>query len=372
MNTNWFSKHKIIHLFGGFSLALAAIAAYELGSLARFPQPSGPYRAAVTDFSLTDETRADSLRGYRELQVRLYYPTTATDGERARYHPHYRELNRQLSEYLGLPGFLLRRLTHARPHSLQDAPHAALDTLKLAVFSHGYNGTRSQSTFLMEELASHGYLVAAIEHLHYSCGWIAINGQRAAYSSINPAKDFAVAEAITEAWSTDQIFVKDKLLERFAAERRFYPLNREGARLFVAGHSFGGSAAIRTMCRDSAFAAAINLDGFYFGSTAQVAYGPILELRSDAKPAEEIGEQELAAAEMSRAAYQYLTFDGRDARLDAVAGAGLAKTVVEGANHLSFTDLMLAVPFKWALVPRSRAHYRQIAAEVKAFLERTR
>ena len=50
-------------------------------------------------------------------------------------------------------------------HALRDAPPAA-DTapFPLIVFSHGSGGTRFQSIYLMEHLASHGFVVMAVDH----------------------------------------------------------------------------------------------------------------------------------------------------------------------------------------------------------------
>ena len=36
----------------------------------------------------------------------------------------------------------------------------------LVIFSHGLGGNRTQNTIIIEELASHGYVVIAIEHAY--------------------------------------------------------------------------------------------------------------------------------------------------------------------------------------------------------------
>ena len=38
-------------------------------------------------------------------------------------------------------------------------------TFPLVVFSHGYGGERRQSTFFCTHLASHGYVIAAMDHV---------------------------------------------------------------------------------------------------------------------------------------------------------------------------------------------------------------
>ena len=41
----------------------------------------------------------------------------------------------------------------------------------LIIFSHGFHGCKTQSTFLMEALAAHGYVVVAPDHEDNSCGF---------------------------------------------------------------------------------------------------------------------------------------------------------------------------------------------------------
>lgn len=49
-------------------------------------------------------------------------------------------------------------------HAVIDAPPDGGGLYPLIVFSHGFGGMRSQSTFLMEHFASHGFVVMAVDH----------------------------------------------------------------------------------------------------------------------------------------------------------------------------------------------------------------
>ena len=51
-----------------------------------------------------------------------------------------------------------------------DAPPAACARVPLVLFSHGWGGCARQSLFLTEELARHGYVVAAPDHADAVCG----------------------------------------------------------------------------------------------------------------------------------------------------------------------------------------------------------
>src|SRR5262249_47379183 len=62
--------------------------------------------------------------------------------------------------------------------------------MPLIVFSHGYRGCDTQSSFLMRALADHGYLVVAPNHRDASCGHLA--------RARGPQERFGRPEAWTE------------------------------------------------------------------------------------------------------------------------------------------------------------------------------
>ena len=62
-------------------------------------------------------------------------------------------------------GYLFSQAALARTHSVRDAPVAAqVDGFPVLAYSHGYGLFVSQNTPLMEELASHGYIVFGLGH----------------------------------------------------------------------------------------------------------------------------------------------------------------------------------------------------------------
>ncbi|MES2641724.1 MAG: alpha/beta hydrolase [Myxococcota bacterium] len=85
---------------------------------------------------------ADAIGGgQRTLHVSIWYPTTATDGDDATY----------FGGALTAEGVW------------QDAP-VADGAFPLVVYSHGHQAYAEASGFLMEHLASHGWIVAAPDH----------------------------------------------------------------------------------------------------------------------------------------------------------------------------------------------------------------
>jgi dienelactone hydrolase len=105
----------------------------------------------------------------------------------------------------------------------------------LIIFSHHSGGNRRAATFLCTHLSSHGYVVAALDHSEVVAAELA-------------CKDGETAEEKTaraQAWIANRVpdlcFLLDFLLnaESFDAEIRLDP-----TRIGIAGHSFGGWAAL--------------------------------------------------------------------------------------------------------------------------------
>lgn len=98
----------------------------------------GPWQVGHRDDTVTYE---DPAGASRELHLSVWYPTEDTDGDNARYF-----LNSIEAEGIW------------QDASIAGGPFPAL------VFSHGHQGYAENSSFLMEHLASHGFVVAAPDH----------------------------------------------------------------------------------------------------------------------------------------------------------------------------------------------------------------
>jgi predicted dienelactone hydrolase len=107
------------------------------------PDARGEYRVGVKTVKLTDVTR------HRPLTLEVWYPAKL-------------EANQEKSVYTSTVG--------ATPYSVQaragrDAPMLeAGQKFPLIVYSHGQPGSRMQAHYLLEHLASQGFVVAALDH----------------------------------------------------------------------------------------------------------------------------------------------------------------------------------------------------------------
>lgn len=134
------------------------------------PVPSGPFSVGTVTYHWVDSTRAEwfteDQSDVRELMVQLWYPADEeTKGSRAAYLDHVPLRAKAVGERVGLPAFMIQHLKLVKSRSREIAPPADRgNPFPLLIFSHGLGGMKGQNTILMEELASHGYIVVAMDH----------------------------------------------------------------------------------------------------------------------------------------------------------------------------------------------------------------
>jgi dienelactone hydrolase len=226
------------------------------------PEPTGPCPAGTTSLHLTDTSRPDPWAAgatARELMVSLWYPAAPSDGPRARYMtPAESEL--QLTSR-GITGVPPDALSTTRTNAAVDAtPEGTQRSLPLVVLSPGFTNSRSALTALAEDLASHGYAVAGIDHTYESFATAFPDGRvTTCLARQARRRGSGSQEKVAAGRAADVSFVLGVLTGAQPA----WP----GAGLIdpstmgMAGHSAGGAAAIAAMLADSRIRAGIDMDG---------------------------------------------------------------------------------------------------------------
>jgi dienelactone hydrolase len=224
------------------------------------PEPTGPYPAGTVSVWLTDTSRPDPWVpdvNARELMVSLWYPAVPSDGRRARYMtPAESELQLTSRSITGVPPDVLSTV---KTNAAVDAePAGRQHSLPLVVLSPGFTNSRSTLTALAEDLASHGYVVAGIDHTYESYATAFPDG-RVTTCRAREAPRRDRKEEVAAGRAADVCFVLDELTGPHPA----WP----GAGLIdpsamaMAGHSAGGAAAIAAMLADPRIRAGIDMDG---------------------------------------------------------------------------------------------------------------
>ena len=157
------------------------------------------------------------------------------------------------------------QLPEVRTNSCQNAPVAG-GFHPVVVFTPGFTAGSTDYTFIFEDLASRGYVVASVDHTYEATAVEFPDGRviRSILGSYLGGVRRTNRQALTFAVSVrlrDLEAVVDDL-ERLNAEAggRFAG-KLDTTRIAVAGHSLGGLTAILGVDKEPRFRAAINLEG---------------------------------------------------------------------------------------------------------------
>ena len=305
------AKTSIPKISGTFTTLLGALGIFLIIQFPvnDLPAPSGKHAVGVRDFHVTDDSRPDlhGIKGPRPLPVRVWYPAGTTDGFERRHYfteTEARTTATGLGTVLGMP-FLIQYAKHAMTNAYVDAPliEGASD-LPVVIYSHGYTSFIGQNTALMEELASHGYVVYSISHTGDSSPVVLDDGtllsqdpalfeqvENMAGDGISQAwldwflgETFAIrlagfnkhlGDSVTngdrivtlsvDVWRDDRIFVHDALAAGEVPDT-VKPIAEAGnlSATGQMGMSFGGSTTGSVCLVDRRCAAGVNLDGGNF------------------------------------------------------------------------------------------------------------
>jgi predicted dienelactone hydrolase len=227
------------------------------------PRPTGPHRIGTTSLHLIDHSRQDpwtSPSTPRELMVSLWYPTRNGGGRLAPWLPpaatalYRQQTARNLQTSLDDVVF---PMTHAR----QNGPFDARGQRRpIVLFSPGFRGMRESGTSLVEDLASHGYVVVTIDHT-YEAQIVEFPGGRLELTR-QPAEpnedDYVLPLRVRQ---EDIRFVLDALPAHL-------PGSLDLSRVGMFGHSLGGAATAEAMANDARIVAGVDLDGSVIGPAA--------------------------------------------------------------------------------------------------------
>jgi pimeloyl-ACP methyl ester carboxylesterase len=238
--------------------------------------PKGPAPVGTLVMDLVDDARDDpylSDGSKRELLVKLWYPASLSQNcKPAEY------TSAKVWDYLSrltqlpLPAVITNSCMDA---ALADGQHPVV------VFTHGYTGTFTDYTFLFEDLASRGYVIASVDHT-YEATAVEFPDGRLAKSLLGSHLD--------DSWRTDDGTLSRALSARLDdltfVMNELEILNGSGGSPFsgkldltqvaLAGHSLGGLTTWLGIQRESRFKAAVLLDPYLADIGSDPTETPVL------------------------------------------------------------------------------------------------
>ena len=174
-------------------------------------------------------------------------------------------------------------MPEVRTNSCLDAPITE-GPHPVVVFTHGYTGTFTDYTFLFEDLASRGYVVAAVDHTYeataveFPDGRLvkSVFGSHLAENTLrSDGQSFSLAVSVR---LKDLKFVVDELARLNGEASGPFAGELDLARVAIAGHSLGGLTALLGVKQDARFKAAVMLDASMSDGSASLTETPVLVL----------------------------------------------------------------------------------------------
>ena len=270
--------------------------------------PTGPYAVTTARYTYTDENRIETFAGsgqQRQVNATVWHPQPGSNEE----------------------------------------------TFPLVLFSHGGLGLETSNESLYLELASHGYVVAAIGHPYHALWTRDINGRitfvnRDYFQSLqreDARGDRQQSFAYYQEWMTvrtgDINLVLDSILQPAGnGAAGIYGLV-DVTRIGVMGHSLGGAAALALPRQRDDIAAVIALESPFLYDIVGVADGEFVWLEAT-YPTPVLNIYSDSAWEHLHEWPQY----GRNATLLTEPPPTVYNLHLSGAGHFSLTDLALVSP----------------------------
>jgi len=291
-----------------FILLLSGLLSNTIqGQTEALPRPTGKHLVGITYLSFIDDNRKElfdnNQKSNREITVKVWYPS---DNE-SNPEPYFLDAESEFAmKYLQFPEIF----KNLRTNSSRDVPMSSKENkYPILIFSHGFGEHYSQNTILMEELASHGYILFSISH-HYECKFSSFPDGRLIYLDMNSQRfqkimqeqqnpkamellqkmynasndeermqvlletSNALPTILTESpkyWAEDISFFMDQL-ESMNNENKILKDKLNLDRIGVFGMSLGGIATSEICLNDNRIKAGINIDGGLYGTLLNVKH----------------------------------------------------------------------------------------------------
>src|SRR6266498_2671692 len=391
-------------LGGGLDNRLAAGLAFGLGVLAlalsivlpivlpvfRLPQPTGPYAIGTLTYHWVDAARPEVFTAdpndRRELMVQLWYPAKGDpSAPRAPYIQDADVVAPALARFMKLPEFALGQLKYVTSNAVASVPVADDQrSYPVLIFLEGLGGYRQMYTFQIQELVSHGYIVAAIDQPYAAATVMFPDGRQAAYDPrmdpphrqagydprTAPAHS-AFADAHIPYLAQDAVFTLDQLTALNRADPNGILTGRlDLARAGLFGHSLGAIVGGEACRLEPRLRAGLLMDAFMPADVVRAGLRqPAMWITRDADTMRL--ERQRSGVWPEAAIHEHLTT--MRAVYQSLPGDGYY-VQVPGTFHVDMTDAPLLSPLATRLglsgpIGGQRAH-RIINAYSLAFFDR--
>ncbi|MBR5387021.1 MAG: hypothetical protein IK142_05500 [Clostridiales bacterium] len=337
------------------------------------PTPMGDYKVGTTVFDVIDTARTEKLgpeagTALRKVSVRLYYPVlvqTVVGMDKAVAMSAAKM--KALCKFYHMP---VKNIEDSEGEFYQDVEPVPGKKFPLIIFGHGLGSYRESNNLMLTELASRGYVVAAIGHTYEEVLTEFADGTTASFDKrcqndqyqpkmkgtiealkimMNKNGNFEEQYARFNAFQNQYCgFLIERMEERAKdvrmvldeIKRRFADIINLERGVGISGHSIGGSTAYYVCMHDDEFTCGLNLDGMLLGHYENMR--------------------------MKKPFYQISCEDARTtvSRVALDADAPVYWELFNGMKHIGFADMIFMVPIKSVVGKMDPMKYHEYVCKI--------
>ncbi|UKS28427.1 dienelactone hydrolase [Paenibacillus sp. HWE-109] len=332
----------------------------------KLPEPAGEFKVGTQTFHFVDTNREeifDKARdGKRELMVQVWYPAQASTGKYAPFI-HDTQILPYMAANYGLPGFTFGHLKYVSSHTYSGVEVSSAQTsYPLILANPGFGSSRFLHTSQAENLASHGYIVAVIDHTYNTFATEFPDGRITTISTndlFSPDHDYRTEsgnrDKLGKVLTDDVAFALDQF-ELIQSGQ--IPSHLKGrmdlGHVGVFGHSIGGATSYDASY-DPRIAVGVDLDGgLYRLRDREGLRKPFLFMNSESEferlkkvmDNHAYTEEELKRMGNTREWMDQVTEDKKLEleRMRETVASGGQFLYIENSEHLNFTDVQFISP----------------------------
>jgi hypothetical protein len=246
---------------------------------------SGPYAVGRVTYDWIDSSRPETLskvpNTHREILVDVWYPAAQPQAtvRPTAYFPRAVKIDKspsaqaEIRDLGNLWSLIVSGGVHS--HTYENVPIASAPAFfPLLIFSHAIGSEPYLYAHQIEDLVSHGFIVATVHHTYEVAAAVFADGRIIPFSEenfrrsrVNGVEDISNERKWEnerfDVWAGDMRFILDQITHLNSGP--FFKAPFAGrvdlARVGVFGHSFGGIAVGRACELDQRFKACLNQDG---------------------------------------------------------------------------------------------------------------
>jgi dienelactone hydrolase len=309
-------------IFGLLALVICALIPTLVIPFYALPEPTGNYNVGTVISDFTDEARVETFSEEagkaRKIAVQFWYPT--------------------------------ERIGSDLQYDINGSPvSTAQQSYPVLIFSHGAFGVRMSNASTFRELASHGYIVASIDHTYQAFYTAFADGQRVPINTkfLNEAigvqtdaipidESFEITHDWLELRTADIALVIDSLKSgKLGGSGEMLKGHMDLTKIGLFGHSLGGAASAQLGRERDDIKAAIVIDGTMIGDITDINsdHKEIITNESFTKPLMLMYNSSFLEAEAKASSY-LPNINAFERATDAAYSL-----CIKGSGHLNFTDL---------------------------------